>query len=129
MRRGSQFDATFASVRRRARAGAVIGGNCTLILDPRPFVPVSIVIGFTNGIALLIALSQLKDLLGLKIDKVPADFFAQVNAIVQGQEVREQFDKLGITPAPMQPEEFGRFVREQIATYQKIVKLADIQPQ
>jgi tripartite-type tricarboxylate transporter receptor subunit TctC len=54
---------------------------------------------------------------------------AQVNAIVQGQEVREQFDKLGITPAPMQPEEFGRFVREQIAIYQKIVKLADIQPQ
>jgi sulfate permease, SulP family len=45
------------------------------------YVPVSIVIGFTNGIAVLIALSQLKDLLGLKIDKVPADFFAQLHAI------------------------------------------------
>src|SRR5712691_6989094 len=54
---------------------------------------------------------------------------AQVNAIVQGAEVREQFDKLGITPAPMKPEEFAGFVRDQIATYQKIVKLADIQPQ
>jgi tripartite-type tricarboxylate transporter receptor subunit TctC len=54
---------------------------------------------------------------------------AQVNAIVQGAEVREQFGKLGIAPAPMPPEEFGKFVREQIATYQKIVKLADIQPQ
>ncbi len=54
---------------------------------------------------------------------------AQVNAIVQGAEVREQFDKLGITPAPMKPEEFAGFVRDQIAIYQKIVKLADIQPQ
>jgi len=41
------------------------------------FIPVSIVIGFTNGIAVLIALSQLKDLLGLRIDKLPADFFTQ----------------------------------------------------
>jgi SulP family sulfate permease len=29
------------------------------------FIPVSIVIGFTNGIAVLIALSQVKDFLGL----------------------------------------------------------------
>ncbi len=42
------------------------------------FIPVSIVIGFTNGIAVLIGLSQLKDLLGLRIDKLPADFFAQI---------------------------------------------------
>lgn len=39
------------------------------------YVPVSIVIGFTNGIAVLIALSQLKDLMGLQIAKLPADFF------------------------------------------------------
>ncbi|HEY9065374.1 MAG TPA: SulP family inorganic anion transporter [Burkholderiaceae bacterium] len=45
------------------------------------YIPVSIVIGFTNGIAVLIALSQVKDLLGLKIEKVPADFFAQVGAL------------------------------------------------
>ena len=38
------------------------------------YVPVTIVIGFTNGIAVLIGLSQLKDLLGLQIDKLPADF-------------------------------------------------------
>jgi SulP family sulfate permease len=41
------------------------------------FVPVSIVIGFTNGIAVLIALSQLKDSLGLSITRMPAEFFAQ----------------------------------------------------
>ena len=39
-------------------------------------------IGFTNGIAVLIALSQLKDLFGLNTGPVPADFFAQVHAIV-----------------------------------------------
>ncbi len=45
------------------------------------FVPVSIVIGFTNGIAVLIALSQLKDFLGLSIERMPAEFFAQWAAL------------------------------------------------
>ena len=45
------------------------------------YVPISIVIGFTNGIAVLIASSQIKDLLGLKISKMPADFFAQIKVI------------------------------------------------
>ncbi len=45
------------------------------------FIPVSIVIGFTNGIAVLIGLSQVKDFLGLSIAKMPADFFHQVKAI------------------------------------------------
>ncbi|MEO5696556.1 MAG: SulP family inorganic anion transporter [Burkholderiaceae bacterium] len=41
------------------------------------YVPVPIVIGFTNGIAVLIAVSQLRDLLGLRIEgKLPGDFFA-----------------------------------------------------
>jgi sulfate permease, SulP family len=47
------------------------------------YVPVSIVIGFTNGIAVLIASSQLKDLLGLQVAKMPADFFAQLKVIAQ----------------------------------------------
>ena len=45
------------------------------------YIPVAIVIGFTNGIAVLIALSQLKDLLGLQIEKMPADFFGAARAI------------------------------------------------
>ena len=53
---------------------------------------------------------------------------AQVDAILQRPDVREQFAKLGISPAPMKPEEFGRFVRKEIANYQKIVKDANIQP-
>ena len=46
------------------------------------FVPVAIVIGFTNGIAVLIALSQVKDLLGLGINKLPSDFFPKTAALV-----------------------------------------------
>jgi SulP family sulfate permease len=45
------------------------------------YVPVSIVIGFTNGIAVLIAASQVKDWLGLPIARMPADFFAQLRTI------------------------------------------------
>jgi len=54
---------------------------------------------------------------------------AQVNAIVQGKEVREQFGRIGIAPAPMKPDEFGKFVREQMATFRKIAREAGIQPQ
>ena len=45
------------------------------------FIPVSIVIGFTNGIAVLIGLSQVKDFLGLSIEKMPADFFHQIETL------------------------------------------------
>ena len=45
------------------------------------YIPVGIVIGFTNGIAVLIGVSQLKDFLGLKIAVMPADFFSQVAVI------------------------------------------------
>src|SRR5436190_4906408 len=43
------------------------------------YMPVPIIIGFTNGIAVLIALSQVRDLFGLAIDKLPGDFFAQIH--------------------------------------------------
>lgn len=45
------------------------------------YIPVGIIIGFTNGIAVLIALSQLRDLLGLAVEKMPADFFAQIGTL------------------------------------------------
>ncbi|MEJ8813741.1 SulP family inorganic anion transporter [Variovorax ureilyticus] len=45
------------------------------------YVPVSIVIGFTNGIAALILISQIKDWLGLSIDKMPADMFSQLHTL------------------------------------------------
>jgi sulfate permease, SulP family len=46
------------------------------------YVPVSVVIGFTNGIAVLIGLSQLRDVMGLQVDKMPADFFSQVGTLL-----------------------------------------------
>ncbi|MFT4101865.1 MAG: SulP family inorganic anion transporter [Burkholderiaceae bacterium] len=42
------------------------------------FVPVSVVIGFTNGIAVVIGFSQIRDFLGLQVDKMPANFLSQV---------------------------------------------------
>ena len=45
------------------------------------FIPVAVVIGFTNGIAVLIMLSQVKDFLGLKIATMPADFFGILSAL------------------------------------------------
>ena len=45
------------------------------------FIPISVIIGFTNGIAVLIALSQVKDFLGLSIPKMPGDFFGILGAL------------------------------------------------
>lgn len=45
------------------------------------FIPVAVVIGFTNGIAVLIAVSQIKDFLGLTVDAMPANFFGVVGAL------------------------------------------------
>lgn len=39
------------------------------------FIPYSLIVGFTSGIALIIFSSQIKDFLGLPIAEVPADFF------------------------------------------------------
>ncbi len=39
------------------------------------FIPHSVVMGFTSGIAVVIFSSQVKDFLGLKVEKIPAEFF------------------------------------------------------
>jgi sulfate permease, SulP family len=44
------------------------------------FIPRPIVIGFTNGIAILIASTQVKDFFGLQIDKVPGVFWLRIEA-------------------------------------------------
>src|SRR5881628_2562998 len=54
---------------------------------------------------------------------------AQVNAILQGKEVREQFGRIGITSAPMKPDEFAKFVLDQMVVFRNIAKQANIQPQ
>ena len=45
------------------------------------FIPVAVVIGFTNGIAVLIMVSQLKDFLGLQVKAMPADFFGILHTL------------------------------------------------
>ncbi len=46
------------------------------------FIPRPVVVGFTNGIAILIASTQIKDFFGLRIDKVPGEFVGRMEAIV-----------------------------------------------
>ncbi|MGE0813835.1 MAG: SulP family inorganic anion transporter [Vicinamibacterales bacterium] len=48
------------------------------------FIPRPVVIGFTNGIALLIATTQVKDFLGLAVPEPPSEFFARMAALAAG---------------------------------------------
>jgi len=45
------------------------------------YIPRPIVIGFTNGIAILIASTQVKDFFGLKLEKVPGVFWQRMEAL------------------------------------------------
>jgi len=47
------------------------------------FFPRPVIVGFTNGIAILIASMQLKDFFGLSIEKVPGDFLARLSSIAE----------------------------------------------
>jgi SulP family sulfate permease len=47
------------------------------------FIPRPVVVGFTNGIAVIIASTQIKDFFGLKIDKVPGEFLGRMEAYAQ----------------------------------------------
>src|SRR5262245_4913562 len=45
------------------------------------YIPRPVVVGFTNGIAVLIASTQIKDFLGLDVDAVPGDFVGRMKAL------------------------------------------------
>ncbi len=45
------------------------------------FIPRPVVIGFTNGIAVLIASTQIKDFFGLALPTVPSEFFERMRAL------------------------------------------------
>ncbi len=47
------------------------------------FIPIAVIIGFTNGIAVLIGLSQIKDFFGLAVEKMPAQFFQSITTLYQ----------------------------------------------
>jgi SulP family sulfate permease len=47
------------------------------------FIPRPVIIGFTNGIALLIASTQIKDFLGLKTGPVPSSFLPRIKVLAE----------------------------------------------
>jgi sulfate permease, SulP family len=56
----------------------VTGMGTAVKYFPRP-----VIVGFTNGIAILIASTQIRDLFGLRMDHVPGDFFHRMKAFAQ----------------------------------------------
>src|ERR1700732_5320980 len=56
----------------------VTGMGTAVKYFPRP-----VIVGFTNGIAILIASTQIRDFFGLRMDSVPGDFFHRMRAFGQ----------------------------------------------
>jgi sulfate permease, SulP family len=56
----------------------ITGLGSTVKYIPRP-----VIVGFTNGIAVLIASTQIKDFFGLSIEKVPGEFVGRMEAIAR----------------------------------------------
>src|SRR6267154_1602735 len=54
----------------------VTGMGMAVKYFPRP-----VIVGFTNGIAILIASTQIKDFFGLRLGQVPGDFFHRMKAL------------------------------------------------
>lgn len=47
------------------------------------FIPRPVVVGFTNGIAVIIASTQIKDFFGLKVQKVPGEFLGRMEVLLR----------------------------------------------
>lgn len=58
------------------------------------FIPRPVVVGFTNGIAVIIASTQIKDFFGLKIDKVPGEFAPRIRTILSNFSSFSPFETL-----------------------------------
>ena len=48
------------------------------------FIPRPVVVGFTNGIAVLIASTQIRDFFGLAVENVPSEFIARLHTLSTG---------------------------------------------
>ena len=77
------------------------------------FIPISVIIGFTNGIAVLIALSQIRDWLGLDIAKMPGEIAESGSIEVDGvsgatitSNAIKEAAAAAITAAGLKPEDF-----------------------
>src|SRR6202790_4600665 len=47
------------------------------------YIPRPVVVGFTNGIAVIIASTQIKDFFGIKVDKVPGEFLGRMEILAR----------------------------------------------
>jgi len=47
------------------------------------FIPRPVVVGFTNGIAVIVASTQIKDFFGLKVEHVPGEFWARLETLAR----------------------------------------------
>ncbi|MGQ0523785.1 MAG: Bug family tripartite tricarboxylate transporter substrate binding protein [Betaproteobacteria bacterium] len=57
---------------------------------------------------------------------LPKNLIAKINAdiaaILGDADMKERLDKLGAEPGPLSPEEFAKYVREEVALWSKVVK-------
>ncbi len=86
--------ATFMAGLIMLAAGYLRAGNLVA------YVPEPVINGFTIGIGIIIATSQIKDLLGLSVANVPAEFIAKVE-VLWGARASLSFPTLGIGLATM----------------------------
>ena len=73
-------------------AGAILVGFGLVRLGGAiKFIPHPVVLGFTTGIALLIFTSQIRDVLGLRMEDVPADFIEKLRAYAQAIDTADPY--------------------------------------
>lgn len=64
--------------------------------------------------------------------RVPTDIInklnTEINAVLADATIKERFAQLGAEPMPMSPDEFGKFIAEEIEKWAKVVKFAGIRP-
>ena len=53
----------------------------------------------------------------------------EIVKVLQQPAVREQISNLGADPSPSTPEQFGAYIRSEIAKWAKVVKAADMKPE
>ncbi len=75
------------------------------------FIPRPVVVGFTNGIAVIIASTQIKDFFGLKIEKVPGDFMSRLETLSRSAHTFSNGDTILAVIALLLIIGFNRYVK------------------
>jgi tripartite-type tricarboxylate transporter receptor subunit TctC len=108
----------------RLRALGACTAKRTIVLPDLPTVAEAGVPGYeaTNSVGVLAPAGTPRDVI--------AKLHQEIARIVALPDVRERLLTAGIEPAPlMTPEQFGEYIRAEVAKWAKVVKAAGIQPQ